>query len=217
MPKPLKLIAANDTFGALLALTDVLDGKQAVFITPPEVNGKMPETHGLPDEVADNVALIVETSGSTGTPKRIELSREALLNSANAAALALGSIDASSQWLLALPINYIAGANVLIRSILAGTQPVLMNTSVPFTPDAFARSASMMNADKRFTSLVPAQLKKLVSAAAHDEYLAVQLTKFTAILVGGQACPDQLIAGAEAMGINVVLTYGGTETAGGCF
>ena len=112
---------------------------------------------------------------------------------------------------------YIAGANVLIRSILAGTQPVLMNTSVPFTPDAFARSASMMNADKRFTSLVPAQLKKLVSAAAHDEYLAVQLTKFTAILVGGQACPDQLIADAEAMGINVVLTYGGTETAGGCF
>jgi o-succinylbenzoate---CoA ligase len=47
---PLKLIAANDTFGALVALGEVLAAKQAVFITAPEVNGKMPETFGLPDE-----------------------------------------------------------------------------------------------------------------------------------------------------------------------
>ncbi len=216
MTKPLKLIAANDTFGALLAFTDVLDGKLAVFITPPEVNGKMPETFGLPDEVADEVALIVESSGSTGTPKRIEISREALLNSANASALALGSIEASSQWLLALPINFIAGANVLIRSVLAGTQPVMMNTSVPFTAEAFARSASHLKADRRYTSLVPAQLKRVVDAAEADDFIRVQLAKFDAILVGGQSVPAELVARAHALGANIVVTYGMTETSGGC-
>ena len=216
MTKPLKLIAANDTFGALLAFTDVLDGKLAVFITPPEVNGKMPETFGLPDEVADDVALIVESSGSTGTPKRIEISREALLNSANASALALGSIEASSQWLLALPINFIAGANVLIRSVLAGNQPVMMNTSVPFTAEAFARSASHLKADRRYTSLVPAQLKRVVDAAEADDFIRVQLAKFDAILVGGQSVPAELVARAHALGANIVVTYGMTETSGGC-
>ena len=216
MTKPLKLIAANDTFGALLAFTDVLDGKLAVFITPPEVNGKMPETFGLPDEVADDVALIVESSGSTGTPKRIEISREALLNSANASALALGSIEASSQWLLALPINFIAGANVLIRSVLAGNQPVMMNTSVPFTAEAFARSASHLQADRRYTSLVPAPLKRVVDAAEADDFIRVQLAKFDAILVGGQSVPAELVARAHALGANIVVTYGMTETSGGC-
>ena len=216
MTKPLKLIAANDTFGALLAFTDVLDGKLAVFITPPEVNGKMPETFGLPDEVADDVALIVESSGSTGTPKRIEISREALLNSANASALALGSIDSSSQWLLALPINFIAGANVLIRSVIAGNQPVMMNTSVPFTAEAFARSASHLRADRLYTSLVPAQLKRVVDAAEADDFIRVQLAKFDAILVGGQSVPAELVARAHALGANIVVTYGMTETSGGC-
>lgn len=216
MTKPLKLIAANDTFGALVAMTDVLDGKLAIFVTPPEVNGKMPETFGLPDEVADDVALIVESSGSTGIPKRIEISREALLNSANASALALGSIDASSQWLLALPINFIAGLNVLVRSVLAGNQPVMMNTSMPFTAEAFARAASMMRGERRYTSLVPAQLKRVVEGAKQDEFVRGQLAKFDAILVGGQAVSDNLIADARQLGANIVATYGMTETSGGC-
>jgi hypothetical protein len=54
----LKLVAANDTVGALLALADALGGKQAVFVTAPETNGLMPEVHGLPDQVPDHIALI---------------------------------------------------------------------------------------------------------------------------------------------------------------
>jgi len=131
MTIPLKIVAANDTVGALLALADALAGRQAVFVTGPEVNGKMPETHGLPNEVDDNLALIVESSGSTGAPKRIRLSRQALLASAQAADSVLGG---PGQWLLALPINYIAGSNVLIRSLVAEQQPVLMNTQLPLPP-----------------------------------------------------------------------------------
>ena len=216
MAKPLKLIAANDTFGALVAFADVLDNKCALFITAPEVNGKMPETHGLPDEVADDVALIVETSGSTGTAKRIEISRDALLASAKAAAFVLDAAENSSQWLLALPTNYIAGANVLIRSVLAGTQPVMMNTSVPFTAEAFANSAMHLKAEKKFTSLVPTQLTRLAKAAKHDDFVLEQLRKFDAILVGGQATDHVLIGELEELGVNIVTTYGMTETCGGC-
>jgi O-succinylbenzoic acid--CoA ligase len=216
MAKPLKLIAANDAFGALVALADVLDGKGAIFITAPEVNGKMPEAHGLPTEVADDVALIVETSGSTGNPKRIEISREALIASSHAASFVLDAAENSSQWLLALPTNYIAGANVLIRSVMAGTQPVMMNTSVPFTAEAFARSASLLKADKKFTSLVPTQLTRLAIAAEQDEFVLEQLRRFDAILVGGQAADHVLIGKLEKLGVKIVTTYGMTETCGGC-
>jgi O-succinylbenzoic acid--CoA ligase len=212
----LKLVAANDTFGALVAMTDVLDGKLALFVTAPEVNGKMPETFGLPDEAPEGVALIVESSGSTGTPKRIEISREALLESANASALALGSFEGTAQWLLALPLNYIAGLNVLARSVLAGTQPVMMNTSVPFTPEAFSNSARHMTGDRRYTSLVPTQLARLAKAIDQDEFLLSQLRRFDAILVGGQAPQDEVVQKLRALDVNIVITYGMTETCGGC-
>lgn len=210
---PLKLIAANDTFGALVALGDALAGTQAVFVTAPEVNGLMPEVHGLPDQVDSNIALIVESSGSTGTPKRIYLSRDAIVASAQASAAALGG---HGQWLLALPINFVAGANVLIRSLAADSQPVMMNTSLPFTAEAFARSASLMNGARRYTSLVPAQLDRLVKAAALDDFLVAQVAKFDAILVGGQAASPQLVSKARALGWNIVVSYGMTETGGGC-
>jgi len=217
---PLKLVAANDTFGALVALGEVLAGNQAVFITAPEVNGKMPETFGLPDEVEPGVGLIVETSGSTGTPKRVTLSREAILASANASQIRLGG---PGQWLLALPINFVAGANVLVRSLVADTQPVLMNTSVPFTAEAFARSAYLMTGSRRYTSLVPTQLARIAaaiddpfSASGQNDFLLAQLRKFDAILVGGQAPQDEVIQMLTELGVKIVVTYGMTETCGGC-
>lgn len=213
MTKPLKLVAANDTVSALIALGEALAGKQAVFVTAPELNGLMPEVHGLPDEVAQDVALIVESSGSTGTPKRIALSADALVASARAAHDRLGG---QGQWLLALPINFVAGANVLIRSLVAETQPVMMNAALPFSAEGFARAASLMTGERRYTSLVPTQLKRLADAAAFDDFLLAQLRRFDAILVGGQAADPELVARLRAQGIKLVITYGMTETCGGC-
>ncbi|MER6939467.1 AMP-dependent synthetase, partial [Nocardioides sp. NPDC000441] len=58
---------------------------------------------------------VVETSGSTGKPKRVMLSRAAVKASAAASARRVG---ASGQWLLTLPESYVAGANVIARSLL---------------------------------------------------------------------------------------------------
>jgi len=207
----LKVIPANDVVGATIALGEALAGNGTVFICGPEIAGVKPEIQELPTGVS-NTALIIESSGSTGTPKRIQLSKEALIASAKATEEYFGT---SGQWLLALPINYIAGAQVLIRSLVAETQPVVMNTLVSFTPEAFARSAQLMTAEHRFTSLVPTQLKRLAEVAELDESVLRALKSFTAILVGGQAVDPGMVASMRDKGVNLVLSYGMAETAGG--
>lgn len=211
--KKLVSVPANDTFGALNLMLDVLEGKVAGFITPSEVNGVRPEVQGLPEEVSDTVGLVVESSGSTGTPKRIELSPAALKVSGDAVLKRLGG---PGQWLLALPINFIAGANVLIRSVLSDTQPVMLNTRMPFTVEAFVRGASLMDGARRYTSLVPAQLAKLAAEAKHDAFVFSMLRKFDAILVGGQQPNWADVQELISRGVNVVVSYGMTETGGGC-
>ena len=147
--KPLRTVSSLDTFAALQLMTQVVDNEVAGFIA----EGEIPQD--LPTEVSDAIGLIVQSSGSTGTPKRIEIPLSALKHSAISSATRLGG---EGQWLLALPTNFIAGANVLFRSVIADTQPVLINTRVPFTTDAFIRGASLMEGARRYTSLVPAQL-----------------------------------------------------------
>jgi O-succinylbenzoic acid--CoA ligase len=209
----LRTLAANDVFGALQLMVEINEGSVAGFISQAEVNGYAPLVEGLPSEVSSNTALIVESSGSTGIPKRIELSLEALRHSAKASAARLGG---EGQWLLALPVNFIAGANVLFRSVIADTQPILMNTQLPFTVEAFVRGASLMDQGNRFTSLVPAQLAKLAAAARDDAFVFSTLRKFSAILVGGQTPNMGDVLELRSRGINVVVSYGMTETSGGC-
>jgi O-succinylbenzoic acid--CoA ligase len=209
----LRTLAANDVFGALQLMVEINEGSVAGFISQAEVNGYAPLVEGLPSEVSSNTALIVESSGSTGIPKRIELSLEALRHSAKASAARLGG---EGQWLLALPVNFIAGANVLFRSVIADTQPILMNTQLPFTVEAFVRGASLMDQGNRFTSLVPAQLAKLAAAARDDAFVFSTLRKFSAILVGGQTPNMGDVLELRSRGIKVVVSYGMTETSGGC-
>ncbi|MFC5128030.1 hypothetical protein ACFPRL_33485 [Pseudoclavibacter helvolus] len=72
--------------------------------------------------------------------------------------------DPTRQWLLTLPASYVAGAQVLMRSILADTEPVVLGDE-HFTAEGFARAASELTADRRYVSLVPAQLARLLDAA----------------------------------------------------
>ena len=213
MSKPLAVIPANDTVKALLVLADVIQNKKAIFVSAPEVNGVKPVIDSLPAEVPDNIACVVESSGSTGIPKRISISTEALLHAARSGQERLGPLG---QWLLALPINFIAGQQVLIRSLLADQQPVIMNTALPFTAEAFMRSAMLMTNQIRYTSLVPTQLAKLISEAEKSKDMLTALKSFRAILVGGQSTPEELRQKALDLGIKVVVSYGMTETAGGC-
>lgn len=175
-------------------------------------------------EVTEPIALVVGTSGSTGTPKRTALTARALAASASATERFFGSnSDAASQWLLALPAHYIAGAQVLARSILAGTAPVIARSviePVHFSPEVFLQAVEQMSSARRFISLVPTQLHKLLESADADPRLGAEiheaLGSFTGILLGGAPTSADLLAAASALGLNTVTTYGSAETAGGC-
>ena len=164
-------------------------------------------TDGAADAVADALAgkvrgIAVATSGSTGEPSEVLVSGDALRASARATADSLG---AEGHWLLALPIDRIAGAMVVVRSRVASTALTGVGPG-PFTADAFAAAADRLPADgPRFTSLVPTQLRRVLDSP----HGADALTSFTAVLVGGAALGHEPPA-------NVVRTYGLTETAGGC-
>lgn len=172
----------------------------------------------------DSIALLVGTSGSTGTPKHTALSTRALRASAEATENFFdGAGAAASQWLLALPAHYVAGAQVLARSVLAGTVPVIARSvtePVHFTPEVFLQAVEQLSSARRFVSFVPTQLHKLLETAWNEprtgKEIHAALRSFTGILLGGAPASADLLAAARKLGLNVVTTYGSAETAGGC-
>ena len=187
-------------------------------------------------EDPESVALVVGTSGSTGTPKQTALSVRALRASARATERFFADYPSSgaakpqravsevpAQWLLALPAHYVAGAQVLTRSVLAGTTPVVaasVTDGVGFTPEVFLNAAERLSCARRFVSLGPTQVHKLLEAAEASPALGSEiydaLGQFTGILLGGAPASASLLAAARELGLNVVTTYGSAETAGGC-
>jgi O-succinylbenzoic acid--CoA ligase len=115
-------------------------------------------------------------------------------------------------WLLAMPAHHIAGVQVLLRCVAAGTEPSFVDLQSGFTAHAFARAAATMPGQRRYTAVVPTQLAR---ALASDE-AADALAALDGVLVGGAASPPRLLAQARERGIRVVTTYGMSETAGGC-
>ncbi|ANP71219.1 O-succinylbenzoate-CoA ligase [Cryobacterium arcticum] len=209
--RDLRVVPVGDPLRFLAELRLALANDGPALLPVPAEPGAVASRGDL-GRVPRNVSVVIETSGSTGRPKRVMLSTDALLASAAASGVHLGG---DGQWLLALPAHYIAGVQVLVRSIAAGTEPVLLPPG-HFDPAVFAAHAGRLTEPLRFTSLVPVQLARLLGAAPGDPALLTVLRRFTGILVGGQAVSAELIGRAEALGVRVVRTYGSSETAGGC-
>jgi o-succinylbenzoate---CoA ligase len=152
---------------------------------------------------ADGTAVIVSTSGSTGAPKGVELSAAALLHSARACLARLGARP-GERWLCCLPAAYIPAIGVLVRSLVAGTDPVLADRA-----DAETVGASGC----AYVSLVPTQLRRLLGQGID---MSTPLAGFRAVLLGGAAAPADLLDAARSAAVPVVTTYGMTETCGGC-
>lgn len=209
MSRPLVALGTSDPLAVLRGLEAALAGGPALL---PVAEGTPALPTPPPADVRQRVALVVETSGSTGTGKRVALSSEALLAGAAAADAALGG---PGGWVLALPTHYIAGLNVLTRSIAAGTTPVVVAPG-HFDAAAFADAADRLvtgpAAPRRYTSLVPVQLARVLD----DGRATAALARFDAVLVGGQATPAALRDRAVAAGVRIVTTYGASETSGGC-
>jgi len=150
--------------------------------------------------VKSDISLLVATSGSTGTPKEIGITSAALLASARASNKYLKA-SKGQTWSLLLPLTHIAGINVLVRSIELESEPIDLRNHVGAYPHA------------DFTAIVPTQL---FNALNGDADLLSHLKNARAVLVGGAALSEELRSQAITSGINIITTYGMTETCGGC-
>lgn len=172
---------------------------------PPQ--SSVPELLRSAERALAGQGVVLTTSGSTGQPKSVALSANALRASAEATQERLGG---PGQWVLALPTDHVAGWQVVVRSALAGTVPARVQGS--FTPGAFAAAAAGLSGPRRYVSLVPTQVLRLVQ----DPTGLARLAEFDAVLVGGAALPAPILEQCLAAGVRLQRTYGMTETSGGC-
>lgn len=193
------------------ALAAALDGGEPVLPLAPGASALRAAMRPQ-DSVDPRTAVVIATSGSTGTPKGVLLSAPALIASARATHDRLGG---PGHWLLATPAQYVGGLQVLVRSLLAGTEPAILDLSNGFRPAAFAEAAApVLAADgPHYTALVPTQLARILDAGSGPLAAA---RGFDAILLGGASTPVDLRERAAAGGLRVVRAYGMSETAGGC-
>ncbi len=164
--------------------------------------------------VAPEVAVLLPTSGSTGAPRGVLLTASGLLASARATHTHLGGPGA---WLLAIPVTGIAGLQVLVRSLVAQCEPVIL-TSVgggsSFEPTEFADAAWTLDPSMpAYTALVPTQVARLLD----QPHGRSALQGFDAVLVGGARTPRVLLDRLDDAHVPAVTTYGMTETSGGLF
>lgn len=111
-----------------------------------------------------------------------------------------------------LPPDNVAGLQVLARAALARTAAHVAPAG-PFRASSFAAAAAALPAGgRRYTSIVPTQLVRLLD----DEAGRAALRTFDAVLLGGSGIPPALLDDAFDAEITVVTTYGMTETCGGC-
>ncbi|MGY1811722.1 o-succinylbenzoate--CoA ligase [Blastococcus sp. SYSU D00820] len=206
MARQLTLVPAPaDPRELLPALRAALDGDRPLAVLPAGPPAAVEAARAVlaPGEpLEDGADLVVVTSGSTGGGRGVLLPASALHASATATLDALGG---PGGWLLALPVSAIAGLQVLVRSVLSGTEPAVLAAGEPL-----AAGLDRVRGGRRYTAMVPTQLRRWLDAEPEA------LRGFDAVLVGGAATDPALLARARAAGVAVVTTYGMTETAGGC-
>jgi len=160
------------------------------------LQGVSPIDHGLLDEEA--VHTILFTSGTTGTPKAAQLTIRAHLRNAAASNEVL-RIDSRSRYLAPLPLFHVGGIAIAVRCALAGAEMIL---------------------HERFDAAACAN--DLASGATHASFVAQTLartldagTRFSpaVALIGGGPVPRDLLLRARSAGLEVLQTYGLTETA----
>ena len=127
-----------------------------------------------------------------------------MLASVEASARRLG---ASGRWLLALPSSYVAGVQVIVRSLVAGHEPVVVDGL-----DVGRAAAADHTDTPPSCPSCPTQLHRIMD---DPEQVAALARCHTVLLGGGPIDPD-LRRRAEDAGVHLVATYGSSETAGGC-
>ena len=116
--------------------------------------------------------ISVKTSGSTGPPKLIELQKKHMITSAKATLKFFGLVPNNTAW-LCIPITYIAGKMVVVRSIVGGLNLIYSEPN--------ANPSIVVNNKIDFAAMVPNQVFGLMESNDSVDVLS----HINHLLIGG--------------------------------
>ena len=141
----------------------------------------------------------VHTSGSTGKPKRLLVEKRRMVNSARITCDFLGLKEGDSA-LLCMPLDYIAGKMVVVRSLVSHLHVIsVMPSSHPLKD---------ITQPIDFAAMVPLQVYSSLQEPAERE----RLMSIRHLIIGGGAIDDSLESQLQQFPNAVWSTYGMTET-----
>lgn len=147
----------------------------------------------------DDDCVLVHTSGSTGKPKPLRVEKKRMLASARTTCCFLG-LDSSDVALLCMPLDYIAGKMVVVRSLACGMRLISVAPS--------SHPLSQLAEVPTFAAMVPMQ----VYCSMQDESERQKLMGIKNLIIGGGAIDPSLEEQLRSFPNNVWSTYGMTET-----
>ena len=143
--------------------------------------------------------LKVHTSGSTGKPKGLWVEKRRMVNSAQATVAFLG-LQQGDTALLCMPLPYIAGKMVVVRSLIAG-----LNIQV-VTPCGHPLAAVDQIPD--FAAMTPMQIFNTLAVPEELE----RLKQIKHLIIGGGSINPEMALILRDFPQAVWSTYGMTET-----
>ncbi len=141
----------------------------------------------------------VRTSGSTGKPKEMLVEKKRMLASARITCDFLG-LKSGDSALLCMPLDYIAGKMVVVRSIERGLRLIDVEPSSHPLRDVAEIPT--------FAAMVPMQVVKSLQVPEEAE----KLRQIKQLIIGGGAIDSNLAEVLKTFPNNVWSTYGMTET-----
>ena len=155
----------------------------------------------------DNPQLLVHTSGSTGKPKPLWVEKRRMLNSARITCDFLG-LKTNDTALLCMPLDYIAGKMVVVRSIERNLRLLSVTPSGHPLSDHSLAEAGISNEEITFAAMVPLQVYNSLQVSEERE----RLRRIHHLIIGGGAVDDKQSAALQDFPNAVWSTYGMTET-----
>ena len=146
--------------------------------------------------------FLFHTSGSTGKPKPIYLSRLAMIESANMTRDWL-NLQEGDNILLCLPIEYIAGAMMLVRALVLKLNIVLVE------PSQNPLESIKKPINIHLASFVTTQWSTILQSNAN---LFTLFSEVKGILIGGSELTSSVELLTKEIQLPIFQTYGMTET-----
>ena len=147
----------------------------------------------------DEPTVWVHTSGSTGTPKPMQVEKKRMEASARLTCSFLGLREGDSA-LLCMPLQYIAGKMVVVRSLVVGLR------LIPMVPSGYPLKD--LKEAPTFAAMIPMQVYNTLQVPKERSILM----EIKHLIIGGGAIDEALANDLKSFPNHVWSTYGMTET-----